>query len=44
MGVDNAYLQEFAGRESYPSCQLRFKVDNDRALNGGDIYLRDERD
>jgi hypothetical protein len=30
--------------ESYPSSQLRFKADNGRALDGGDIYLRDERD
>jgi hypothetical protein len=36
--------QEFAGRESYPSSQLRFKAENGRALDGGDIYLRDEKD
>jgi hypothetical protein len=36
--------QEFVGRESYPSSQLRFKAENGRALDGGDIYLRDERD
>jgi hypothetical protein len=36
--------QEFAGKESYPSSQLRFKAENGTALNGGDIYLRDERD
>jgi hypothetical protein len=36
--------QEFARRESHPSSQLRFKEDNGRALDGRDIYLRDERD
>jgi hypothetical protein len=32
-----------AGRKSYPSSQLRFKAENGRALDGGDIYLRDEK-
>jgi hypothetical protein len=36
--------QEFARRESYPSSQLRFKVENGIALDGEDIDLRDERD
>jgi hypothetical protein len=28
----------------YPSSQLRFKEDNGRTHDSGDIYLRDERD